>query len=89
VWGRAFTEWLRRGALALVNVKDFPFTPRKGAPREIAPVVAWHRATLLDVGFVEMREPIELAAPGLCFGANTNDPVPFEYILVMRKPLAS
>lgn len=52
---------------------------------EVAPVVAWHRETLLRLGF-ELTAWHEVETQGMGFGANRDARVPFEVVAVYIKP---
>jgi hypothetical protein len=77
-WLEAFRV-LRPGALALVNVKDFPCD---GQP---VPVVLWHRGALVDAGFV-IESLTELKSPGLPGEDHANARQYRETIIRARKP---
>jgi hypothetical protein len=77
-WLEAFRV-LRPGALACVNVKDFP---RNGQP---VPVVLWHRGALVNAGFV-IESLTELESPGLPGEDHANARQYREAIIRARKP---
>lgn len=62
----------------ILNVKDHV----RG--HEVAPVVAWHRETLLRLGF-ELTAWHEVETQGMGFGANRDARVPFEVVAVFIK----
>ncbi len=89
-WGHEY-RWFHRaawveakrvltpGGIFAVNISNHI---RKG---QEMPVVEWHLETLLSLGlFVERVE--QIATPRMRNGANAQLRVPFEHILVMRKP---
>lgn len=71
-------EILRPGGRFVLNVKDH-------IRRDVLqPVVAWHRATCLLIGFtLSAVQTVELSGNG--FGQNGNTRVPYEVVLVFDK----
>lgn len=83
-WAEAFRV-LRLGALALVNVKNYP-NPAGGGETVFA--VEWHRDALAEAGFV-IEDLEEIKSPGLPGEDHAGARRFLEVIIVARKPEVS
>lgn len=77
-WDRVWS-CLKSGGVFILNVSDHV---RKG---EVQPVTAWHKKTLLSMGFM-LEEEHEVKTPRMGFGQNGRKRVDGEAVLVFRKP---
>lgn len=76
--------WLRKGGINIVNVGDHYKTLTRGGESVRQHVSAWHRKTIMSLGFDLLRTR-RVKLPGFRHGENFDSRVGFEYVYVFRK----